>query len=112
VRPNNLAVTSAGIYWTYRDGSEVQGAPLAGGPATTLASNQSYPVAVATDGTNVYFLDQGPLDQDNTSGQVLKVPVGGGTVTPLASSRSNVGTSMATDGVNVYWVEYGTYAAN
>ena len=68
----------------------------AGGSATLLAVAQSGPMAVAVDGTNVYWTN-------NTGGTVMKCAVGGcSSATTLASGQSGP-AGIAVDSTSVYW---------
>jgi len=62
-----------------------------------LASAQNYPVAIAVDGTDVYWVNQGVAE-------VSKVPIGGGKVTTLYSEAAiSAGVGIALDATSVYW---------
>jgi hypothetical protein len=67
----------------------------------TLASTTKNPVAVAVDGTSVYWIENGAT---TLSGAVKKTLLSGGTVTTLASGISDL-RSIAVDSTSVYWVE-------
>jgi hypothetical protein len=61
----------------------------------TLTSNIDTPANVAVDGTSVYWVE------GNAVGAVNKVPIGGGTVTPLLMHLT-YGLGLALDGTNLY----------
>jgi sugar lactone lactonase YvrE len=86
-----LAVDSSGIYFTtiYK----LLKLQFDGGTPAVLAENQ-YPNGIALDTVNVYLA--------NENGNVTKVPLGGGTVTVLATGQG-APIGIATDGANVYW---------
>jgi hypothetical protein len=104
--PTRLKVSgcsaSARVYWADWDGGTVnEGLPARAGcvpTVTTLASGQVVPASVATDGTHVYWVNDG-------DGAVRKVPIGGGAVTTLATGPQGP-ISVAVDGTNVYWVNW------
>jgi hypothetical protein len=54
------------VYWTAYDDGTVMKAPIAGGTAFQMASNQNNPSAIAVDTDNVYWASEG-------NGQILKV---------------------------------------
>jgi hypothetical protein len=54
------------------------------------------------DATSVYWVDNGP------TGPVMKVGIGGGTPTTLASGQLEA-ASIAVDATSVYWTDEGTY---
>jgi hypothetical protein len=70
--PVAVAVNETSIYWANSGATDspasvgtVMSAPLAGGPATTLASDPNGAGFVALDGTNIYWVDRAA---------VMKVP--------------------------------------
>ncbi len=62
-----------------------------------LATGQGFPGAVAIEGTNVYWVN-------DTGGEIMTVPVDGGTPVALATGE-NVSEALAVDGTNAYWSE-------
>jgi hypothetical protein len=66
---------------------------------TTLASGYLYPTGLATDGANLYWAD-------SNAGNVLQLPVGGGTVKTLATGQGSP-WSVAIDATSVYWTNSG-----
>ena len=97
------------IVWTdYSKGTVVK-APIAGGAATTIATNQSGPCAIATDGSNLYWTN-------NTDGTVMKMRVAGASPTAIASNqrepsaiavRPTTLTWMTADGGRIATIETG-----
>jgi hypothetical protein len=85
--------------------------------AVALASGQESPVAIAVDGANVYWMNLGTNATTDSKaplpwsgGQILKCPLAGCGVAPVALASSLVqGPSteapapFATDGESVYW---------
>lgn len=81
--------------------SETEQPPRGCEACVTLADDQQVeavgiPFGIATDGTNVYWANRGG------EGAIMKVPVGGGTPTTLASSQM-VPQGIAVDHSDVYW---------
>ena len=84
-----------------RCGHSCQGGACLGGACqvATLATGLLNPYRVAVDGQSVYWTEGGTT---TTNGSVKKIPLGGGTPTPLATSQ-NAPYGLAIDGNNVYW---------
>jgi hypothetical protein len=84
----------------------------------TLASGQSNPVALVSDGTSVYWFNSGTSMQITMpNGSINKVPVGGGTVTTIASNVIPNGytsgtQAMALSGGNVLFLDSATSDAS
>lgn len=102
-----LAVVDGEVYWTTRAGPwDVQGVvsrvSRCGGPVTMLAENQIGPVALAVANQTVFF---GTLGNDNTGvakGALFRVPVAGGTPSPIAKGWIFAG-GVTVDASYVYW---------
>ncbi|MCM2276948.1 MAG: hypothetical protein NDJ89_02590 [Oligoflexia bacterium] len=94
--PTSVAVHSGYVYWSDSIDwgaltSSVKKVLASGGTVTTLASNIAYTASLAVDSVHVYWMDNGSLN---------RVPVGGGTVIPLASGYS---TNIVVDATDVYF---------
>jgi hypothetical protein len=77
--------------------------PVHGGSPTTLASGQAGgPDAIATDGVNVYWVNN--TGSGGATSSVRKVPVVGGPTVTLATGLVTP-NSIAVDARNVYWGE-------
>lgn len=92
--PVRMAIDATHVYWA--DLTAVFSAPRTGGAATPLAQNRAAISDMATDGQHVYF-------SENDSGQILRVPIGGGAVEPVATASAFSPIPIAVDGTDVYW---------
>jgi hypothetical protein len=95
---HGLAVDDDGVYVTLHDALVL--VPADGSPAVTLASQLHHPSLVAVDETGIYVA-AGDLE-DGATGQVLRVPHGGGAPVVLASNQPAI-FALALDDVVVYW---------
>jgi hypothetical protein len=105
--PDGLAVDTSHVFWSSSsvssfDGGSIESVPTTGGSPTTIASGLSSPYAIATDGTNVYFTARVPCASATCTGYVLSVPVGGGTVSTLAS-HPGFGVWLFIANGQLYW---------
>jgi hypothetical protein len=78
----------------YSDG-QVASSALDGSDFLDLADAQARPIDLAVDDTHVYFANLG-------SGQIQRVPVGGGPVQPVAQGQHPYGIALDAD--SLYWV--------
>jgi hypothetical protein len=107
------AVTASNgiVYWTGgQDG--ILSMPGDGGMANTVVSPppnaQSFFTSIAVDATQVYWANYGESNEPtNTNGTIMKVPLGGGTATTLASGQHDP-YAIVVDSSNVYWGNAGT----
>jgi hypothetical protein len=101
VLPIDIEVDSTSVYWAtaYSDGGAgtIMKVGLAGGKPVTLASDQPTPTAIAIDSTHVYWVSS------MQSIPLMKVPLEGGTPTPLGTV--GIGVSIAVDATSVYFTE-------
>jgi hypothetical protein len=72
----------------------------------TLASGQNNPGALVSDGTSVYWVNEGS-PPDYTDGSVVKVLVEGGQPVTLAAAQQGP-AALAVDARSVYWVAGGS----
>ena len=94
--PWSIAVDNSNVYWTTLSSSGVvMQMPKAGGAAPlALATNQYDPFGIVVDGTYAYWSD--------SLGAIKRVPIGGGTVTTLATLNGNVGYSLAVNSTTLF----------
>ena len=93
--------------------------PIGGGDVTPISMTENQPVAIATDGVNIYWTDFGNFTASASApgyvyagnGAILKASIGDWTITTLASGQAWP-TAIATDGTNVYWINLGTPVFN
>ena len=114
-----VALDADNVYFT--DGNPQLGMILAcaksgcGATPTVLANKLDAPVAIATDGVNVYWTEEGPDFVAGASvtgaGRVRKCAVGGcgNAPTSIATGLTSPG-AIALDDANVYWTEAGPTA--
>lgn len=99
---DTILVDATSVY--YADGSFVNSVPLSGGTPVRLATTSAYgsPAvpAFAVDETSIYFTEPGQVGPAFTDGNVMKVPLDGGTPVMLASITNPSG--VAVDTTNVY----------
>jgi hypothetical protein len=85
----------------------VQGSTLSGGvfgnPTTIEQHILTQPILMASDGTNLFWIDSG--------GGVWRDPVGGGAATQLASGGNYIPGLFSLDATNVYFVVQGGIAS-
>jgi hypothetical protein len=100
-----MTADSANLYWVNQDNGAGNAAVMkcsiagCGGSPTALASGLVSPLAIATDGLNVYWTSSGP-----TTGTVMKCSVNGCGMSPtMIASGQNSPNSIAVDGTAVYW---------
>ncbi len=100
---DGLAAAGTTLYYA-GGGDGVLAAPLAGGTSVTLYSNaaNNYAVsAVATDGTNVYWVEENNVT--GATSNVVELPLAAGTPTTLVSLTEHGIRSLAVDATTVYW---------
>lgn len=101
VGASGTASSSGGGSDSGSGGAPSTGSYVTGGALVTLASGQDTPFGIAVSSTNVYWA--------NYEIGVMKVPIGGGPVTALATTpdvdprRAYIGPNVAVDSKNVYW---------
>ncbi|MBI3203365.1 MAG: hypothetical protein HYZ29_17635 [Myxococcales bacterium] len=94
-----IAVDASRVFFTaYGDGAAVRSAPLAGGPAVTLADAQPNPTGIAVFEGFVYWGNQGAHQVD---GGIMKVPAIGGA--PSVVVTGQVSGGVAADSSGIYW---------
>jgi hypothetical protein len=114
--PASLVLVDANLYvlcsGTDKDEGSLVRVPTTGGSVETLEPNLTWPISIATDDTNLYWLAQ----NDANKGIVAKRPVAGGSVVTLASGQGTPGgasyssvptnTLIALTKTDVYFVDW------
>jgi hypothetical protein len=95
--PFALTVDDTTIYWSDPGLETVSSIPIAGGTATTLATNLYQPYFLQHDATSLYWGLNGDV--------IASIPLGGGTPFPLQASNNTGLTGLAVDATNVYHTE-------
>jgi hypothetical protein len=85
------------IYWANEHGSSVAKVAKSGGAVVVLATGQSSPWQVATDGVTAFWVTI-------NGGTLMSVPVGGGSPKTLASGLSSPG-AVAVGATDVFWAD-------
>jgi hypothetical protein len=114
-----IAADSNYVYWTGGSGNpSVYQNTKAGTPTTekTIAAGALVcPLAITSDGADVYFLDQGSAAcaaPGNDAGALYRIPIGnGGTLPAPLVAGLNDPQGIAVDGTAIYWVTGGTTGA-
>ena len=103
--PAALALVSGEVYWTNEiQAGGVSRVPIGGGGAIPVTPAVDYPYALTASGGTLFFTTAPYTSQ---YGDVLSVPVGGGTVTTVAGQQSmGQASSIAVGGNRVYWNTY------
>ncbi len=97
-----LTIDANNVYWGtgFNNTGSVWSVPLGGGCPKLMIGNQSAPHGMASDGTNLFYANQGTFNANN--GSIQRIPVGGGSATPIATGQA-FPLDIAVDGANVYW---------
>jgi hypothetical protein len=103
-----VALDDANVYWGTGDanGMIMECAKTDCSTPIVLATNQNQPYAIASDGTNVYWVTTGDAHVP-LNGTVMRCAVGGcgGAPTALATNQLYP-TGIAVDATSVYWTNY------
>lgn len=93
----------------FTHGGDVRRVALTGGPATTLATKQESPMAVALDDEHVYWSTWGPHKSGSYKpyGKVFRAPKAGGAPMEIAGGQT-APTSLAVDDTHVFWTNIGS----
>jgi hypothetical protein len=99
--PGAIAVSGDMVYFTeLAHGQSGQGTikrvPRAGGNVDPLANGQNNPTSLVTDGTSLYWTN-------TKSGEIMKLPIGGGTNPTIYANEQGSPTGLLLHGNSVYW---------
>jgi len=99
-----ITIDGTNVYWGTGlvNGGSVWSVPKSGGCPQMLIGGQSGPHGIASDGTSVFFADEG--SSQSATGTVQSVPVGGGSPTSIATGQA-FPLDVAVDAANVYWTD-------
>ena len=96
-----MAVDGTSVYWTNAGAGTVMKAPLAGGAAHTLASDQGKPYGLAVDGAAVYWVTR-------DGGTVMKATLDGTNPGDHRLSGQDGAVGIVLDDRSVYWTTQST----
>jgi hypothetical protein len=100
-----LAIDATNVYWgTGLAGGSVWKVPITGGAPTQLVGGQAAPHGMASDGTTLFYGNQGT--GATCTGSIESIPIGGTTPAQIASGQC-VPLDVAVDAKNVYWTDSG-----
>jgi hypothetical protein len=71
-QPQDIVVDSSGVYWIDSTNA-VMRVPLGGGAAQVIAQQQANPVALATNSTSIFWVNEGTSGNSFADGAVMKV---------------------------------------
>jgi hypothetical protein len=100
--PSGIVVRAGIIYWSVLSDDVIKQAPVAGGPATVFADDQSAPrLGFAANDTDLYWITEGDFPN-----QIMTAPLAGGPPVQLAVSPSDASTqtTMVLDATHAYFV--------
>lgn len=101
--PTDMAVNATHVYFTMQNEGTVSRVSRSGGAVQVLASLQPYPMRIALDGNNVYWLTTGTGNGGtNLDGSVMKLPLTGGSAVALATMEPYP-QALTVDASHVYW---------
>jgi len=107
-----LAIDASNVYWVDtgdlagNNGAVMQVAANGASLPVPLAPSQPFPQGIAADGTSVYWSTSFDAQRSSSSGEIRKIPIGGGAITPLATGQDAPGP-VARDASFVYWANTG-----
>ncbi len=104
--PAAIAVVSGQVYFTdeIQPGS-VSRVPVGGGASVPIASNLTYPGALAASGGTLFFTQNDYSSQNG--GSIASTPVGGGPIATIAGGQLfGQSTSIAVAAGAVFWTTY------
>src|SRR5262249_30329877 len=97
-----LVVDDLNVYFVDNLAGTVMSVPKAGGPTTTLASNQNHPRRIAVDGLYLYVLNAGT----GTDGEIIRMQTDGKGLTVLATGLVRPAELLTTT-THIYWTNGG-----
>jgi hypothetical protein len=94
--PGPIRLQNGTVFWMDHFDT-IRAVPAVGGAVRIVASGLPFLSDFVVDGTNIYF-------SENDTGDIKKIPVGGGAATTLANGLHGSYNNLAVDGANLYWI--------
>lgn len=105
----NLITDGTSLYWNRSPAGSYAGAIMAvaaggGSPSVVVNTSADTPFSIATDGSQIYYLDIGATNS------LMRLPIGSSpaTLTTTSVGSANIagtsGPTIAVDGTSVYWL--------
>jgi hypothetical protein len=103
-----IALANGSVYWAVEDPAvgEVLGSSTSSPAAAPIASTQPGPLFVASDGTNVYWVNE----FDQGQGQIHTCAIA--SCSPLAIAGGQLPTRIVVDATAIYWLDLAALGSN
>ncbi len=104
--PIRLTLKAGKLYWSnygLSNPGSIMAVDLTSGAPTVLATNLKYAKEIVSDGTSVFFTQQGATTAPCTWQSLWRVPVTGGTPFLLGCSNEDITTNIVVDANYIYF---------